>query len=77
MPKSGTSSDYVAKVEDHIAAIIAGRFALIDLEVMVASALRKSDMPQREKEDILRLLSQVGRAVDLGHEYARIRRGEI
>lgn len=77
MPKNGTSTDYLARVEDHIAAIIAGRYALIDLEAMIVGSMRSSNTPRREQESILLLLSQVRRAVDLGHEYAKQGRGEL
>lgn len=77
MPKNGTSSDYLIKVEDHIAAIITGRYSLIDLEAMIAGSMRHSQTPQHEQERILRMLSEVRRAVDLGHEYAKRWRGTL
>lgn len=75
MPKSGTSTEYLSKIEDHIGAILEARWALIDLEVLVGSSLRQSKLPQREQEEILGMLSKVRRAVDLGHEFAKRERG--
>lgn len=75
MPKSGTSTEYLSKIEDHIGAILEARWALIDLEVLVGSSLRQSKLPQREQEEILGMLSKVRRGVDLGHEYAKRERG--
>lgn len=75
MPKHGTSTEYLANVEDRIAAIIMGRYALIDLEAMIVGSMRMSPVSRSEQERILQMLSEVRRAVDLGHEFAKRERG--
>lgn len=77
MPKRGISNDYLTRVEDQIAAIIMGRYALIDLEAMVVGSMRNSQLPRCEQERILQLLSEIRRAVDLGHEFGKRERGRL